>query len=89
MGFALPAVTSYLKLVALDRKIVFLCQLFFKPYQRLFLEFDGLAAFYTPKMTMVLVAVDVLIVKVAIFKIGLLNQTGLQQIRNQAIDGWL
>jgi hypothetical protein len=40
-------------------------------------------------MAMVVMAVYVFVVKVAVFEIGLLNQTGLQQQGNDAVNGRL
>jgi hypothetical protein len=53
------------------------------------LKLNNLSAIQTPKVAVVFMAIDVFVMEVAVFKIGLLNEAGFQKIRNEAVYGGL
>jgi hypothetical protein len=76
-------------LAAPDCKPVPVGQLFFHPFEAAVFEFDGFSAFFAAQVTVILVTVDLLVVHVAVFQIGFLNQAGLEQVGDQAVYGGL
>ena len=70
-----------------DLEIVISGKILLEAVQEPPVNFDGLSACQAPEVVMGFMPVDVLVMLVAVFKIGFLDQAGFQQMGNQAVNG--
>jgi hypothetical protein len=90
--FRLPACgtkTLHLQMVSLDMITVFPGQLLFQAMEEQVLELQDFPAAQTPQMVVVRVAVDVLVMPVAVAEIHLPNQPAVNEQGQSPVDGGL